>query len=1705
MTRLKAFFIFALLCVIVQGGWAWTGSGTEANPYQISSVDDWNTLCNNVNNGTSTYNGKFFKLMADIKVEETFNGAPTKMVGRSENVNFRGTFDGNGHTLTVNYVDNHDESACAPFRYIRNATIKNLHVAGSITKTYNKNAGGLVGEAFGTCHISNCRSSVEITHNIEGDCSSGGFIGKLGTSSDPDDTYLDNCIFDGKLEGTKAYSWGGFIGWVEDEPDAYITNCLFSPAHIYIRSDGNKTFSRGSDIHLTNCYHKYTLTDAQSSTKARDMDNETLCMKLGVAWEVFGGNVLPIVTPHPLTDGDGTVQSPYLIASIDDWHKLATNVSLGESYSGKHFLMTQSISVSRLVGTHPGEDIYNAFQGTFDGGGNTLTLNYTTNAEFCGPFCYTYGATIKNLITTGIINTSHKHAGGVVGRNGTARLTLSNVTSSMTINSTYRGSAEHGGLLGYAINADIVGCAFTGSLLGENSTGCGGLIGWKTNTTNSSANITDCLFASTSVTVGTTNAYSLVRNSSGGVVNLTNSYFTQALGTEQGKHAHSIIAGEYVAIQNADNATEYATSGIVSYGAGIRFNDVLYAGVGDVVKLTLGYTWTDGYEADGFHASAGNLTGTNKSYTLTMPDKDVLIYATIDDNPWEGEGTAESPYLISYTSQWNLLAERVAVGTDYRGKHFQLDADISISRMVGTDGQHAFNGIFSGGDHTLTLDYSTTADYAAPFRFVDGATISDLTVCGIITTSKKFAAGIVGRAAGRVSINHCRSSVSITSTLNGDGTNGGFVGVMQSGETTISGCLFDGSLLGRLADSNAGFVGWTTNDDSLTIKNSIFAPTAVTMVGGKTFARSNNNHPTITNCFFTETFGDAQGKRIYKTQQEVIDNGLYFVLTLFDQTYYGKVIVTMQVSFDQTDEQVKPEPTIMTEDGTLIPQDGIYTLSWNQQAGTYSVTVTAASDAPFPIPHAQFMGSKTFEYTVVSMYAPKDLTATATSNTATISWTGAAERYKLRYRPTILVATYFNGFENGLPDGWTLIDADGDGYCWSETDDLLGNAHGGVAYLSSASYLNDQGALTPDNWLISSRLPLNGMLKLWMKGQDSNDFLEHVAIYVSTTGNALADFTDILLPETVVTNEYLEYSVNLSQYAGEHGYIAIRHFHCTDQFRLNVDDFGLYEAQSSSDEWQEIEVTGTSAVITELLPGTDYAYQVVGIVGDDAFPSAVAVLRTDELVPEVTQVRVAPQQTTAQVSWEGVGDSFRLRYAIDERRETAKVTLTAGNIWDDGSGYKMLLDAHANTFGSIIPPIKPLSYSGDAPASVYEAFEYKIPEDADGALSTKNVVFNNSVTIEIPAGTYDWCITNPSPADDMVFIASSNGNVGGRHDDYVFEAGMHYVFTIGFDGTNDKVDVEVTPMYGEWTQVESLPASPSTLHALTKSTNYVVQVQAMLTDGTTSEWSPVEPFTTLGEGEMALYADFDNQDVIHENAGQEVSVTLLGNKLYMNGTWNTLCLPFNAPLTHAFADATLMELDTEVGSYDHPTGIEDGTLYLNFKPASTIEAGKPYLIKWADTNEVIENPVFEGVTIVEDEPRPVISTDGSVSFTGHYHPVSIGSEGDRSTLYLDTDNKLRHPLSPLTIASCLAYFQLSQGATLVGDVNHDGTVDILDVVLLVNIILSDGTEEDSSADVNGDGKTDILDVVRLVNIILSGDTPSTPTIHQVITHIGIDG
>ena len=73
------------------------------------------------------------------------------------------------------------------------------------------------------------------------------------------------------------------------------------------------------------------------------------------------------------------------------------------------------------------------------------------------------------------------------------------------------------------------------------------------------------------------------------------------------------------------------------------------------------------------------------------------------------------------------------------------------------------------------------------------------------------------------------------------------------------------------------------------------------------------------------------------------------------------------------------------------------------------------------------------------------------------------------------------------------------------------------------------------------------------------------------------------------------FEVDLSAYAGQQGYIAIRHFGCTDQFLLNIDDIGIYDFENIPvGEWQTIETTKTEVTINGLRNGTTYDYQIIG-------------------------------------------------------------------------------------------------------------------------------------------------------------------------------------------------------------------------------------------------------------------------------------------------------------------------------------------------------------------------------------------------------------------------------------------------------------------------------------------------------------------------------
>lgn len=265
------------------------------NPFEIYTSADWVTFCNMVKTIST---GISAKLMADIDL-----GNLDDMVG-TENKKFSGTFDGNGHSITL-LVNDLDckyftyGSICryllekAPFMYIQGATIKNLHILGSMetgqvdytewTVVEQSNFGseytsGLVSHASGNNYISNCHSGLNfvIYHHTKNDFISGDhsglFVGEVASGST---MTITNCLFDGVIDWGRSVDTkpkpsknGGFVGC--NRGTVIIANSLFAPSAVgFDNDDANYTFVCNVDNgshQLYDCYYTRKFDNVQGTS-----------------------------------------------------------------------------------------------------------------------------------------------------------------------------------------------------------------------------------------------------------------------------------------------------------------------------------------------------------------------------------------------------------------------------------------------------------------------------------------------------------------------------------------------------------------------------------------------------------------------------------------------------------------------------------------------------------------------------------------------------------------------------------------------------------------------------------------------------------------------------------------------------------------------------------------------------------------------------------------------------------------------------------------------------------------------------------------------------------------------------------------------------------------------------------------------------------------------------------------------------------------------------------------------------------------------------------------------------------------------------------------------------------------------------------------------------------------------------------------------
>ncbi|MBE7003041.1 MAG: hypothetical protein E7425_01980 [Ruminococcaceae bacterium] len=327
------------------------GSGTEADPYVINSVDDWNTFADSGNAGTYWGSGVYVRLGADIPTADDIAAGKsvTTMAGADGSNCFRGTFDGQGHTLSVNLTHTGGGDAfAAPFKFLNGATIRRLHTAGTIT-TDGKMSAGIVGDVKGSVTIQNCRSSVTISTSVSGDGTHGGFAGRVESGNT---LTVTNCLFDGAMTGSSTNRCGGFVGWKDGS--LTLDHCLQAGDLSGIDSEGGATFHRANSdfADFTTCYYRTAYGTVQG-TQTDAAGNDLLTL-LGDGWEVSGENVVPVVDARYLALATVSGLQPayaYTGAPIDVAYTVRS-VSGETLQKGTDFTETITPSPVRAIGDY---------------------------------------------------------------------------------------------------------------------------------------------------------------------------------------------------------------------------------------------------------------------------------------------------------------------------------------------------------------------------------------------------------------------------------------------------------------------------------------------------------------------------------------------------------------------------------------------------------------------------------------------------------------------------------------------------------------------------------------------------------------------------------------------------------------------------------------------------------------------------------------------------------------------------------------------------------------------------------------------------------------------------------------------------------------------------------------------------------------------------------------------------------------------------------------------------------------------------------------------------------------------------------------------------------------------------------------------------------------------------------------------------------
>lgn len=446
----------------------------------------------------------------------------------------------------------------------------------------------------------------------------------------------------------------------------------------------------------------------------------------------------------------------------------------------------------------------------------------------------------------------------------------------------------------------------------------------------------------------------------------------------------------------------------------------------------------------------------------------------------------------------------------------------------------------------------------------------------------------------------------------------------------------------------------------------------------------------------------------------------------------------------------------------------------------------------------------------------------------------------------------------------------------------------------------------------------------------------------------------------------------------------------------------------------------TLAMVEDTIPRTI-------TVADDICQAYKYTLGTDEELQQTEVITKARVGETVVLSWGGETvpeGKYVTGFTITDASDASTVAATAKKNEED-EDYSFIMPAKAVNVNALLAD--QYEYELDLTA---DSAQQEIPEMLWALLQSLNGHFSyddatGKLLLDLNLdGTPDIELTQPAPEEDY-------------RPDTSTDSGEE-------EGEGDGTDEGEDPA-GEDPAGEDPFADKYTVKRLAGADSVKVNCQFQLYYPFPLPYNSVlvklgNTFDNVQQEQIEdLDDDSDNATIITEWAGdgKNHNVMLSRRTLYRDGSWNTLCLPFDVTISGSQLDLDGVEARTLTDA-----SVQGSTLNLTFgEPVNTLKAGVPYIIRWTAAEQNIVEPIFRKVQVpsigITDADRQnenfwlimdtrieeflaakgydthhaaaePVATDERVRFLGTFKSTRFDSE-NHSILLLGADNNLYYP------------------------------------------------------------------------------------------------